>query len=240
MSHKPRIVLPGLPHHLSIHGPWQKAIFRTQDDRWSFLHLLKRAVEAHGVGVLGYSLLTEHLHLTLRPPDGPALAKVCHKVFGGYAHLFNSQYNWIGHVWMSQYHSCPVAEAFFPRALRVDELNPVRAELAAHPEEYLWSSAGAHLTGEDPTGLLDLDAWQAQWSPGAWASFLSAAEAQDDVLPLRISTRCGRPWGDAAFCARVEAELGRPLPGSQRYVWGNAADAMEEDAGVARHPGEGE
>jgi len=40
-------------------------------------------------------------------------------------------------------------EAHLYAATRYVELNPVRAGLVSNPTEYRWSSAGAHVKGQD-------------------------------------------------------------------------------------------
>ena len=44
-----------------------------------------------------------------------------------------------------------------------------------------------------------------------WRRFLAAAEEKEDVERLRRHLRTGRPLGDAAFLARLEALSGRWL-----------------------------
>ncbi len=92
----------------------------------------------------------------------------------------------------------------------------MRAGLVAHPADYPWSSAAAHLGGSDPWGLLDLDWWREQWPGDSWATYLLANEAANDVATLRHHTKTGRPLGDAEFLAWVEQTTGRRLPGRAR------------------------
>jgi putative transposase len=42
-------------------------------------------------------------------------------------------------------------ESYFLTAARYVELNPVRARIVSKAEDYRWSSASAHLSGEDDT-----------------------------------------------------------------------------------------
>jgi hypothetical protein len=50
---------------------------------------------------------------------------------------------------------CLPAEDHLWRALAYVERNPVRAGMVARAADYRWSSAAAHLTGQDASGILD-------------------------------------------------------------------------------------
>jgi putative transposase len=91
---------------------------------------------------------------------------------------------------------------------RYVELNPVRARLVAHPADWPWSSAAAHLTGKADL-LVRPGAWMAR--AGDWVAHLGAAPCAGEVEAFRSSTSSGRPLGGAAFVAKVERDLGRTL-----------------------------
>jgi len=84
----------------------------------------------------------------------------------------------------------------------------VRGRLASRPQEYPWSSARAHLRGEDDglaavEPLLTLEP--------EWGSFLSRGSSADEAAVLRQHERTGRPAGSAEFVAAMEALTGRRL-----------------------------
>jgi putative transposase len=93
-------------------------------------------------------------------------------------------------------------------AARYIELNPVRAGLAARPEDWPWSSARAHLTGR-ADGLTRIAALDI--GPRDWRGFLSGGLDDADLETIRKGERTGRPLGDAAFVSRLEAQTGREL-----------------------------
>jgi putative transposase len=80
--------------------------------------------------------------------------------------------------------------------------------LGADPGDYPWSSARAHLTGEDdhlmqhPSPLPDM--------VGNWRDFLSLSD-EDELKVLKRHERTGRPLGSDFFIDRLEGELSRPL-----------------------------
>jgi putative transposase len=92
------------------------------------------------------------------------------------------------------------------------ELNPVRAGLAGDASEWPWSSATAHLTGWDASGLLDLCEWRQRWSGAIWREALDRGIADASLLArIREATRRGRPLGDENFTKRLEVTIGRPI-----------------------------
>ena len=93
-------------------------------------------------------------------------------------------------------------------AARYIELNPVRAGLAARPEDYRWSSARAHLRGEDDL-LVRADALLTLVSD--WAAHLAEETDEPTLEALRRHERTGRPLGSEEFVMDLEARLGRRL-----------------------------
>jgi len=105
----------------------------------------------------------------------------------------------------------PLDGAHLLAAARYVELNPVRAGLAARPQDWPWSSARDHLAGRDD-GLATVAPLLAM--VGAWTAFLDGAGNEEEgaaFAAFRRHERTGRPLGDAAFIARLEAATGRPL-----------------------------
>ena len=78
---------------------------------------------------------------------------------------------------------------------------------------YGWSSARAHVTGRDATGLLDLDRWREISPLGDWDWVLHEGSAFDAgwMEQLRAATRAGKPLGSKEFIAELAAEAGTDL-----------------------------
>jgi putative transposase len=209
MARLARVVVPGCWHHVTQRGNRQHAVFFEESDRKLYLELLKHHCTKTGVRVAGYCLMTNHVHVLAIParPDGLALA--FGRAHNDYARYLNVQKMETGHVWQNRYFSCPMDEAHGWAALRYVERNPVRAGLVRSAGQWQWSSAAAHLSGQDATGLLDWDDWRRTWSEESWARELEAGE--EAVESIRRATRTGRPAGDREFVQRAEAAAGRCL-----------------------------
>ena len=85
-----------------------------------------------------------------------SLAKAMREINMRYAQYRNAIEHGNGHLWQSRFYSCPVDPARLASVMRYVELNPVRAGLVLTPDQYDWSSARAHLGGEDTTSVLAL------------------------------------------------------------------------------------
>jgi hypothetical protein len=75
MPRQRRVVIPGIAHHVTQRGNSRRHVFFTNDDRELYLSLLKEYAVQRGVGVIGYCLMTNHVHLIVVPGNSTALAK---------------------------------------------------------------------------------------------------------------------------------------------------------------------
>ena len=215
MPRVPRIVLAGVPHHVMQRGNNRQDVFFVDDDRRVYLELLREHAERFGFTVLGYCLMTNHIHVVGTPSEEASLAQALGRTHFRYTQYINRLHRRSGHLWQSRFFSCPLDKVHAWRALCYVERNPVRAKLVRVAWRYAWSSASAHVGGCDPTGLLDLAAWGRQWREGQWRESLRQPEDETAVSRLRLATHRGRPLASDAFLSKLEQRLGRrlrPLP----------------------------
>ena len=90
-------------------------------------------------------------------------------------------------------------------AVRYVELNPVHAGMVKRAEEYPWSSARAHLAGEND-GLVKVAPMLKRVSD--WSEYLESDLDETTKEELRRHGRTGRPLGDEKFMARIERLTG--------------------------------
>jgi putative transposase len=213
MARFARVVAAGLPHHVTQRGNARRCIFESDADRLVYLQLLDSHCRLYGLAVLGFCLMSNHVHLVVIPERSAALALALRQTHGRYAAYLNARQAASGHVWQGRFYSCPLDTQHLWAALRYTERNPVRAGLVAAPELYRWSSAALHFGR--PLGIkplhVDLDLWCASWSASSWNEFLRSADTDQDVADLRTSTHAGRPLGPADFVKSLECTLHRPL-----------------------------
>lgn len=213
MARLARIVVPGLPHHVTQRGNRRLETFFGDDDYAVYRDLLAEHCAAAAVAVWAYCLMPNHVHLILVPSDEDGLRRALGEAHRRYTRHVNFRQGWRGHLWQERFHSFPMDEAHLRAAARYVELNPVRAGLAARPEDWRWSSARAHLEGKadglaDPAPLLERE--------GDWAGFLAGGVDEDTAETLRACERTGRPAGDRGFLERIENLTGRSVVPKKR------------------------
>ena len=210
MPRAARIVIPDCPHHVIQRGNRQQPIFFSDNDRRKYLALLAKNCTDHAVRCLAWCLMSNHIHLVLVPPSADALRAVLSRTHTSYAQRINLREGVSGHLFQGRYASYPMDAAHFAIAVRYIENNPIKAGLVGSEEQWLWSSARAHITGA-PDGLTDLEHefpvtnWRAYLADG-----IEASERDDEV---EAAMRSGRPLGrvEVAGSAVTEARpRGRP------------------------------
>jgi putative transposase len=213
MARFARVVVPAVPHHVTQRGNARRPVFVTDADRLVYLDLLESNCRLHQVSVIGFCLMTNHVHLVAVPRWADAMGLALRNAHGRYALYLNARQSSGGHVWQGRYYSCPLDTGHLWAALRYSELNPVRAGMVATADLYRWSSAATHC-GQPDGGLplrLDRGLWDGSWDPVSWRQFLKQADAARDVAPLRANTHTGRPLGSAEFVRGLENVLHRGL-----------------------------
>jgi len=219
MARIARIVIPDCPHHITQRGNNHQDVFFTDDDRRLYLRILGAQSERYGLSIIGYCLMTNHIHLIAVPQREESLAKAIGRTHWIYTQTVNRLHGRSGHLWQNRFYSCALDNKHLWTALRYVECNPVRAKLSRYPWTYRWSSASFHVNGQtDEDELLDLKQWSESFSLDEWIDFLSVqvtGVGRQQLMELRLHTTRGRPLGSDRFIAKLEHKLNRrlrPLP----------------------------
>jgi putative transposase len=77
MARIARLVVPGVPHHITQRGNRRQRTFFTESDYAAYKALLARACAASGVDILAYCLMPNHVHLVAVPSRAAAR---CHAI----------------------------------------------------------------------------------------------------------------------------------------------------------------
>jgi putative transposase len=208
-----RIVSKGLPHHITQRGNNKQDIFFVDDDRKTYLEILKRQSAKYGLVVMGYCLMGNHIHLIAIPQNEDSLAKAVGRTHFVYTQYINRFHNRSGHLWQGRFYSCGLDEQHFLSAMRYIEYNPVRAGICQKPWDYEWSSAASHInTGaKSGHGLLDLRQWFRIVSAAQWKEILAEDVEEKEIRMLQAGILKGRPLGSDSFISKLESSLGRRL-----------------------------
>ena len=214
MARLSRVVIPGVPHHVTQRGNRREPTFFEDGDYQLYLDLLAEAARAAGVEVWSYCLMPNHVHLIVTPSDEDGLWRTFRKVHRHYTGYINARMRTTGHLWQGRYGSVAMDEGHLISALRYVALNPVRARLAARAEDWRWSSTAAHLAGRSD-GVVVVEPALAR--VGDFAAFLDQDFDEAAAYgPLRKAELIGRPVGAAAWIAQMEARTGKTLAPGKR------------------------
>jgi len=211
MARFARVVVEDVAHHVTQRGNAQQVIFSSDGDRATYLELLQHYSELHSLALLGYCLMSNHVHLIVVPGAAEALAQALQHTHGRYASYWNARNLSSGHVWQGRFYSCPLDETHLWRALRYVELNPVRAGMVPEATQWRWSSAVAHCGSAACPPSLEMDRWRKRWTAAEWSAHLAARESASEVATLRQFTHTGRPLGSEEFVAGLEQSTQRAL-----------------------------
>ena len=208
MPRMARVVVPGTPHHITQRGNRGEDVFYSDDGRLRYLTLLAQYSALHGLDILAYCLMSNHVHLVATPRTPLAIAATLKPLHLRYTQYVNRTENLSGILWQGRPFSCPLDDRHFWTAIRYVERNPVRAGLAARAEAFRWSSAAAHCLLHPNPILTPLPPHPDFHD---WSEWLSEPDDDRTIERLRGSTRAGHPLGDDAFVAQLESVYTRCL-----------------------------
>jgi putative transposase len=206
------LVEPGLAFHITARGNYRQTVFYTDLDRAEYLNLLAEHAGLESLEVLGWCLMTNHIHLLAIPRKPASLARTMMRTQAGYAQAVNRRHgSRCGHLWQSRFYSCPLAGDAIWTVLRYVELNPVRAHLVTLADHSPWSSAAFHCGSRSAPPLLSLTEWKSLWTPERWRVVLVHGPDERELGAIREATQHGLPFGNQEFITDLERRCGRPL-----------------------------
>lgn len=213
MARLARVVVPGLPHHITQRGNGRQRVFFTDDDYKLYRDLLGEYCRAADVEVWAWCLMPDHVHLILVPSDKDGLRRALAPLHRRYAGEINARRKRTGHFWQGRFGAVAMDEEHLAEAVRYVCLNPVRARLVRRPSDWRWSSVNAHLSGK-PDGVTALAPVRDRY--GRFGDFMAGNIDEDAFERLRRAESTGRPLGEDGFIARLERKTGRTLKPGKR------------------------
>jgi putative transposase len=221
MARLGRYFLAHQPLHVIQRGNNRQAIFFAERDYELYREWLIEAAERYGLAIHAYVLMTNHVHLLVTPEASESLPGGMQSLGRRYVRHVNAARRRTGTLWEGRYRAAPIdSEAYFLACCRYIELNPVRARMVGRPQDYPWSSYGAHALGaEDPL----VSGHELYRRLGATAKERQTAYRALFRLPLnatfldelRAATNGGWALGDEKFRRQIAKASGRraaPMP----------------------------
>jgi putative transposase len=213
MARLARVVVPGIPHHVTQRGNGRARTFFSDGDYALYRDLLAEHCRAADVEAWAWCLMPNHVHLILVPSDPDGLRRALAPVHRRYAGIVHARRKRTGHFWQGRFGAVAMDEDHLAAALRYVSLNPVRARLVERAQDWRWSSTRAHLRGKDD-GLTALAPIKDRFP--RFADLLAAAPAPDAFARLRAAESIGRPLGSDRFVAKIERLTERRLKPGKR------------------------
>lgn len=213
MPRQARLVIPHRPHHIIQRGHNRQVIFAQDQDYHYYLSTLQEWKTHYQIKVYAYCLMTNHVHLLLEPgDDSGTLAQLMKRVAARQTRYVNRLENRSGTLWESRYKSSPVeTESYLLACTRYIELNPVRAQMVAEPEDYPWSSF-QYRTGKRQEPWLDLDpvylglGRTARERARRYHDFVRARIAEEEWTLIRNAIQRGQLTGSDPFIKEIQAK----------------------------------
>jgi putative transposase len=208
MARLARVVVPGLPHHVTQRGNGRARVFFSDDDYALYRDLLAASCRAAGVEVWAWCLMPNHVHLILTPSDEDGLRRALAPLHRRYAGIIHQRRRRTGHFWQGRFGAVVMDEDHLAAAFRYVSLNPVRARLALRAQDWKWSSVRAHL-GLGRDGLTDVRPARQRFA--RFADLIEGPADAEKTERLRQGESIGRPVGSSEFLAKIEARVARTL-----------------------------
>lgn len=222
MPRRARLVLPGIPLHITQRGNNRLPCFFLEADYRYYLGLLNSSSAASQCEVHAFVLMTNHVHLLVTPHDPAGPAALMKSLGERYVQYVNRRHERSGTLWEGRYRSSPVdSDRYLLTCYRYIELNPVRANMVARPDDYRWSSNRANAYGIRSSVITPHPLYQALGANAtdrqqAYRGLFEGGLAENEVNRIRIANRGNGALGSHAFIARVEDELGREASARRR------------------------
>jgi REP-associated tyrosine transposase len=152
--------------------------------------------------------MPNHVHLVLTPSTPDGLTRAIGETHRQYTGVINARARWTGHLFQGRFSSVALDDAHLVAAACYVALNPVRARLVAHVQDWAWSSARAHLAGRDDAlvrvaPLLD--------RVGRFCDLIDDDSDRTAFAALRAAESTGRALGSGELVATLERVTGRRL-----------------------------
>jgi len=140
MPRKRRIHYQEAMYHVMLRGNYRQNIFLSDQDYEYFSNQLNKITKTYACKIHLYCLMTNHIHLVIEVRRVP-LSKIIHAVTSPYARFINQKIQKTGHLFQGRYKAKLIQnEEYLLELCHYIHLNPLKANLVKHIDEYPWSS----------------------------------------------------------------------------------------------------
>ena len=98
MARIARLVVPGIPHHVTQRGNRRETTFFDDGDYRLYRDLLGAAAAKAGAAIWAYCLMPNHVHVIVTPQDEDGLRRTLGELHRRYTAQINARHQWTGHL----------------------------------------------------------------------------------------------------------------------------------------------
>ncbi len=179
-------------------------MFSYSSDYLAFLRYLGFALRSSDCSLHAATLMPNHVHLIITPPNDTLLSIAVARFSQRYAQYRNRSREASGKLFEQRFLSIPILD---DRQLAITtayvDLNPLRGGLVRDPTDYAWSTYAIH-AGEPARSRIPSDLW----TPSAWYQTLGSSREERATRYREVSSgylREGTQPNRAMEVAAVEA-----------------------------------
>ena len=188
--------------HIGLKGHDSKQIFYDDDDREKFLYYLARACKKYSVAVLGFVLMSNHVHLVFEG-EVENFARVFQSMGASFNRWYNAKYEHTGTIYNARYYSKLVqTRKQIVNLLVYVFRNPVAAGMIKDARDYKWSSC-AETFARKQESIADIKRVDELVSIGHLEDALDAKEALEDDEMFHVFPQY-KPNDDSALAKAKE------------------------------------
>ena len=103
MARIARVVVPGLPHHVTQRGNRREPVFFGAGDYQLYRQLIAAAARRAGAEIWTYCLMPNHVHLIVTPTDQDGLRATFAVAHRRYTGAINARFQWTGHLFQGRF-----------------------------------------------------------------------------------------------------------------------------------------
>ncbi|HUQ04623.1 MAG TPA: transposase [Kofleriaceae bacterium] len=163
MGRQPRLVVAGAPHHVYLRANNRRLLFSSVADRMFWLACLRRALDATECQLHQLTLMSNHIHSIITPPDKRALSALIKRTCQRYAQIRNELRRGSGKLFEERFKAKVITDLAHLRATTLyNDANGFRAGIVADPLSHDWSTAPIH------AGQAGGDAIRSLVTPSRW------------------------------------------------------------------------
>jgi len=149
---KKRMLIEGAAYHVTSRTNNKINVFEKKQCQRIFLFILEEAQEKFCFELINFCVMPTHVHLLIKPADGTELPNIMQWIKTKSAKCWNRIKNTTDHFWGDRYFANAIQnENEFETVMNYIDQNPVKAGLAASPED--WKPSGAYLRSQDSEGV---------------------------------------------------------------------------------------